>query len=43
MIQGKKVQVLDALPIDIEEALREISEPQMADELNEPLPRLPSA
>lgn len=38
-VQGKKVQVLDAIPLDVAAALREISEPLKADELDQPLPQ----
>ncbi|MFM7809564.1 MAG: hypothetical protein ACKPEA_16800, partial [Planctomycetota bacterium] len=37
-IQGKKVQVLDAMPINIRDALIEINEQLKADELDLPLP-----
>lgn len=38
-VQGKKVQVLDAIPLDVGAALREINEPLKADELDQPLPQ----
>lgn len=38
-VQGKKVQVLDAMPVDLAAALREIGEPLKADELDQPLPQ----